>query len=395
MSAVVVLADESAMARSSTPYRPPAALRAGLHTVTALLWVSTSLLVALHDAWSPPRAVGFGLLVLFAVLYALSALLDRSRLQGLPGLALLLAEACCVLAAFALLRRDPIPTLLSVVAAQAVYRWRGRTLWLPLALMSAALYAVYLGFLDPLRALVPTLLYGSLQCFAVLLVSTQLRAEQARVALADSNAALRAMQALLEETVRDRERLRIARDLHDVMGHKLTALQINVQVLQQRADTLAASPELERVAQLSRELLTDTRALVRQTGEASGLSLADALRGLTAAFPRSLVEVRADPELRVRSGESAQLLLRAAQEGVTNALRHGHAQHVQIELTMLGGELALRVLDDGRGLAGAAQGFGITQLRERAQALGGSVYLQPLPGSGVELVVRIPEGSAA
>lgn len=372
------------------------AMRLRLHGITALLWLSVALIVTLHvqrvpQPWSASESVGFLLLVGFAIVYAAAAFLPARQREGLIGNLLLWGEATCVLGAFSLMQRDPIPALLGVVAAQMGYRWEGRRLWFALGCLNAALYAVYLGFVDPVKALAPALLYASLQIFTIMLISTLLRGDRARAQLAEANGALLAMQALLEETVRDRERLRIARDLHDVMGHKLTALQINVQVLQQQAGAATPSAELERVAGLTRELLQETRAIVRQVGDASGIAMTDALRGLGSAFPDSVVEVVVDPELRVRNGEIAGLLLRGAQEGITNALRHGAAQHVRVELRQAGERYTLRVMDDGRGLHGHAAGFGLTQLRERLEARGGTLQVNGLPGRGVELIAEVTE----
>lgn len=378
----------------------PASLRRGLHLVTTLLWVSIVLTVALHvqrepRPWTNGEALGFQGLFLFAALYAVAALTQYPGRRRAWGGVLAVCEALTVLAAFALLQRDPIPALLTVVMAQLAYRWPMRRAVAFLVITNIALYAIYLGFLPPGKALAPLLLYVTMQVFSLMLIGAQIRSERDRAALAESNGALRAMQALLEETVRDRERLRMARDLHDVMGHKLTALRINVQVLQQHHATLQHVPELERVAQLSRELLADTRAIVRQSDGAAGIALQEALRGIAHSYPTATVDVAVDEALRVRDGEVAQLLLRVAQEGTTNAFRHGGAGHVQIELRGLGTSCRIRVIDDGAGLRGSPAGFGLGQLRERIEARGGRLGIVSLPGRGVELTAELRDGDTA
>jgi hypothetical protein len=186
-----------------TPPPPTSALRGGLHAITALLWCSVLLMVTLRlqrepGPWSTAETLGFQCLLAFAMLYALTAVIDRQALRGFWGSVLVLGEAVAVLAAFAWLHRDPIPALLTVVAAQLAYRWQMRPVLLILAIANAALYAIYLGIVDAGNAVAPLLLYGSMQVFAVLLIGTQMRAERDRADLAQSNGALRAMQALLD-----------------------------------------------------------------------------------------------------------------------------------------------------------------------------------------------------
>jgi signal transduction histidine kinase len=369
-------------------------LQRQLHAVTATLWLSVVTLVLVQQwrtgqPWSAAQLLGLLALAGFLLAYSLSARASR------PAVAPLLAlQAGCVLLAFLALPRHPIPALLTPVAAQLAQRWPGRRSLGPLLLLNVLLAAAMLLEVSPAVLLGPLLLYAAMQAFAALSMTAHARSEAARAEAESAHGALQALQSLLEETVRDRERLRMAQDLHDLLGHKLTALQVNVQVLQRDAARAGNAPlELARVATLAGELLDDTRALVRRSQAGAGIALDEALGALRLAFPESLLQVRVPQALRLQDGGLAHLLLRAAQEGISNAIRHGEATHVELELTQEGDRLRLTVLDNGCGTRGATEGFGLSQLRMRIQQRGGSLRVQDLPGGGTVLCAELQEAA--
>jgi signal transduction histidine kinase len=375
------------------------AIRPGLHLVTAMLVVSSgaySVIVwqARNNGDRAELAMALFGLAVFSLAYIGAVAIDRAPRRTPVWVALLIVEVLCILAAYASIRVGPIPALLGVVVGQMAFRWTLRHLIAPILAINAALFLINASYFPAANSWVPVMLYGSMQVFTLILIQALRRGELARAELVETHGTVLAMQRLLEETVRDRERLRIARDLHDVMGHKLTALQINVQVLQQQAPASSGSMELQRVAALSQELLADTRSLVKQLGITDGIAMTDALRALTLAFPSSVVEVKVEEGVHVPHGELAQLLLRVAQEGISNALRHGRAQRVRVELQHRGATLELRVLDDGEGVAaGTTPGFGLQQLRERLEEHGGSLILSNRSRRGAELLAQLPIAS--
>jgi signal transduction histidine kinase len=366
----------------------------GRDALTATLWAVVLMVVLTRlpsspASWSPHAWSGLGALAAFAVAYTALRWLVIRRRSARFRIVLVFAQLAAVLFAVERLQIEAVPVLLAPVAAQlaAVLELR---LALAVAITdSFVLWAIFAEFASWEQAAAPALLYFALQWFAVLMTTSTIRAENARDELARANAELRSIQAFLAETVRDRERLRIARDLHDVTGHKLAALQINLQVLQRQPGP--QSEVVERAAQLAAELLVDTRAIVRQMSDAAGLSLEESLTNLRNLLPESTIEVEVQQDLRVQHGEIARLLLRAAQEGVANALRHGGASRIRVSLQHLGQQYVLRVIDNGRGVHRAQAGFGLSQLRERVVELGGAARLRDTPGSGAELEVVLPE----
>ncbi|MFY8135950.1 MAG: sensor histidine kinase, partial [Aquimonas sp.] len=157
------------------------------------------------------------------------------------------------------------------------------------------------------------------QAFATLTGYYAGMSERARDHLAQVNAELLATQRLLEESARSGERLKLSRELHDVAGHKLTALKLNLARLQ-RDPALAAREEVAVSAQLADELLADIRSVVSALRQHDGLELDAALRALARPIAGTQIEVEVQEGLRVESVATAETLLRCAQEAITNAL---------------------------------------------------------------------------
>lgn len=186
-----------------------------------------------------------------------------------------------------------------------------------------------------------------------------------------ANQRLLRADAEIERLATIAERERIARDLHDLLGHTLSVIVLKSQLAARlvRVDPDRAAVEVEDVEKISREALDEVRAAVagyRIRG--LGAELDGARVALKAAGVE--VEVRADhTDLRP---EQESALAMALREAVTNVVRHAGAQHAAISITTDGTGVRLEVSDDGRGYAGLP-GFGITGMRERIAAVGGIV----------------------
>ena len=212
----------------------------------------------------------------------------------------------------------------------------------------------------------------------------QAREEQRRL-----NAELRATRALLAESSRMSERLRISRELHDLLGHHLTALSLNLEV----AGHLAEGKALDHVRQshtLAKLLLTDVREAVSEMREERGIDLTNALRVLVEGVPALNVALDLPDRLQIEDPERAQVLLRCAQEIITNCVRHAGASHLTLRLTQDETGIVLAAKDNGRGCEQAVPGNGLRGMRERLSAYGGQVDIITAPGQGFSLTVRIP-----
>ena len=172
------------------------------------------------------------------------------------------------------------------------------------------------------------------------------------------------------------EREEIGRDVHDLLGHSLTVLTLKAEVAHRlvRRDPEAAEHELAEIVELSRSALADVRATVTRlrvpdlAGQLEASRTAFAAADIAAVFSGQASDVPLPQR---------ELLAWALREGTTNVLRHAGATHVRIGLA----PGRVRVQDDGAGVAGHRPGNGLTGLRERVEAAGGTLVLtSPAPG---------------
>lgn len=212
----------------------------------------------------------------------------------------------------------------------------------------------------------------------------QARDEQRRL-----NAELRATRALLAESVRINERTRIARELHDLLGHHLTALSLNLEV----AGHLVQGKAQEHVGQahtLARLLLSDVRDAVSQIRETDRIDMAATLAPLARNVPGLRIELRMPEPFNLDDPERAHVLLRCTQEIVTNAVRHAQATHLSLDFHADARRVRLQARDDGRGAGHFALGNGLRGMRERLAAHGGTLKVDSAPGSGFALDIEMP-----
>ncbi|NSX05291.1 sensor histidine kinase [Cupriavidus gilardii] len=215
---------------------------------------------------------------------------------------------------------------------------------------------------------------------------------RARLHLAASHAELSGTQHLLASSVRASERTRIARELHDAMGHHLTALTLHLDL----AARLAGGKAGESVAvarDLARRLLGEVRAAVGAQRMPQPAGLREALTQLCAGLPGRRIELRMDDSAEPDDPVLAHVIFRCVQEAVSNAVRHGDAQQIRIDLCSRHGAVELRVGDNGIGAQAVQPGNGLRGMRERVEARGGTVHFHSRPGAGFHVHVSVPAGA--
>ncbi|AXA84254.1 sensor histidine kinase [Lysobacter oculi] len=371
---------------------------AGLFTwamVGAPLLYTTFVLNRGDGASSVPSIGPWGWLayIAFGALYfGLTLRMGRPHRRGVTDYFLMMLLLACSVAV-SHFSGSGLGGILMVVAA-TVLPW---TLPLPwgiglLALSQAAIAPILVMFqgFDWPSALLQSMIYVGFCAFSFItgLVArqqTEAREEQRRL-----NAELRATRALLAESVRVNERTRISRELHDLLGHHLTALSLNLEVAGHLTEGKAAG-HVRQAHTLAKLLLTDVREAVSQMREDSAaLHLASALKPLAENVPNMDIEMQVPDDLVLVDPERAHVLLRAVQEIITNAVRHSGASKLRIQLWRDAGMLLVDARDDGRGAEQLSPGNGLRGLSERLRHYQGSVLVDTAPGHGFTVQLRLP-----
>ena len=266
--------------------------------------------------------------------------------------------------------------------------------WL-IAAQFAVVPVFMLGLHFPLfEALMQSLLYAGISGFVFITSLIALQQSEAREEQRRLNAELRSTRALLAESARVNERTRISRELHDLLGHHLTALSLNLEV----AGHLSEGRVKEHVQQahtLARLLLTDVREAVSQLRDSGSIDLGAALRPLAENLPKLVIHMDIQQPLTVDDPERAHVLLRCAQEAITNAVRQANAHNLWLQAHSGGHRISLQVRDDGGGTDEFANGNGLQGMRERLRQLGGRLEIQTRAGDGFQLTMTLPAGATA
>jgi signal transduction histidine kinase len=206
------------------------------------------------------------------------------------------------------------------------------------------------------------------------------------------NSELRATRALLAESTRIAERMRIARELHDLIGHHLTALSLNLEVASHLSNE-AASVHVRKAQSTARLLLADVREAVSELRQDDAIDLTQALQSLIDGVPSLQVHLTTPPRFSVEDPRRAQVLLRCVQEIITNTAKHAGARNLWLTFAYDDENLlGLNARDDGRGTAAILPGNGLSGMRERLAEFGGNVSVESEAGKGFALHVCLPLG---
>jgi signal transduction histidine kinase len=270
-------------------------------------------------------------------------------------------------------------------------------------LVTATSFAVGISLSEGLIAVfLYGVLYSFIGAFAGALVRADATRRESQALLVELQAAHQQLQEYAlrtEEMAVVEERNRLAREMHDTIGHRLTVASVQLEAAQRLCPTDAerAASLVGTVREQVREALGELRATVatlRSPVEAD-LQLRSALRRLMEHFEAAtgLTIHRVLPDEMPPLPDAHRLALyRAAQEALTNVQKHAAASQVWLVLNIHDDMATLLVSDDGQGLtlSAGSEGFGLQGLRERAAQLGGDLHVEPRPGGGTQLSLRLP-----
>jgi two-component system sensor histidine kinase DesK len=230
-----------------------------------------------------------------------------------------------------------------------------------------------LGFITFLTVALGFTMLAFRRLIATVIELRSARAEVSRLAIAD-------------------ERLRISRDVHDILGHSLSVIALKAQVARRlmHSDPDAAAEAMGDVESVARESLAEVRAMV--TGYRQR-SLADELQGARDVLDAAGIAFAVTRDNFVPPAPVDSLLAWTVREGVTNVLRHSRAHHCEISLEASNGGFTVAIVDDGVGGVANAGGSGLHGLRERVGAAGGRVEAGPGDRGGFRLQAYVPHAA--
>ncbi len=373
------------------PYAVMPVLRDPL--AAALAEASPATLALAH--WATLSAYALGTAAFAAAFWAATGPTARRRAAGV---ALLLVQI--------LLGLSLEPDLLYIVAAELpfVLPRRAALAWLAAQMLVSAaargfplpkgteLVCTVVGITPPPDGVVEVWsLLGAIvwQGFAFVVGYMAVTERRQRAELAAAHAGLLATQQLLADSSRALERLRIARDIHDGLGHHLTALNLHLDLARRRAVGEAAE-SIGTARAIAQQLLAEVRATVGAERAARPIDLRQALQTLVSGIPGPHIEFVFAEGLEVSDPALAHAAFRGAQEAISNAIRHSEAKTIRVELAARAGRLAISVTDDGKGAHGIGPGNGLRGMRERIEELGGTLETESRPGSGFALRISLP-----
>ncbi len=291
---------------------------------------------------------------------------------------LLLCQALLTLAAFTVTDKQLLYILVIITAGQLAWafsRWQAITF---LVLLNLVIWFIMINtWQQPLQEIAQqSIMFLPFQLFAWSATSSTISEENARRTLEIKNAELAAAQAMLSQTIANGERLKLSRDLHDIVGHQLTALILNLEFASQTTEG-NAKQHIDDAKSLSKSLLTDIRDVVRQHREQNAIDLTQVIQQMLAALPSFEAQLTIDDTVHQASQNTLFTLLRITQEAITNVVKH--ASHLQMQISITNQEDGLTAIfvspTNTHTQLNKRVGSGLKGMQERAEQIGGSLHI--------------------
>jgi signal transduction histidine kinase len=277
--------------------------------------------------------------------------------------------------------------ILLVIAAGGLAQLRPLLAVTTLVAQCVGLLAIYVAAWPPAIAIAAATAYAAMQWILYSFARLAIVERERRVSLESAMRDLHATQAMLASTVRTAERSELARDLHDVVGHHLVALGLQLDAtLAQGGIEETARERISKARHLVRLVLTDVREVVSDLRAGNAVDLGAALGNLATDGPGPAVHVHVSESAPAMSSGMAEALLRCAQEALTNARKHADARTVTISLD----DARLAIVDDGCGIGAAPAGVGLASMRERCAAIGCELGVGNAESGGTKVEIRWP-----
>ncbi|CAH9053222.1 hypothetical protein PSECIP111951_02514 [Pseudoalteromonas holothuriae] len=225
--------------------------------------------------------------------------------------------------------------------------------------------------------------------FALVMTQRMISERSAKEALALTNAKLEATQQLLGSAAAQNERLRLARDLHDEMGHSLTSLIINLDIAR-RTCSDEQKTQIQACYEQAKQALGTTRIIVSDNRDDIGFDLVTCLIQLAKQTPRLVVNIDITQTIDHVPIDISQCILKCTQEAITNTLKHAPtASEINIALHRNNSDLLLTITDNGQVKGHINFGNGLTGMQERVTQVKGRLSIDKTI-QGLKITIRVP-----
>ena len=255
-------------------------------------------------------------------------------------------------------------------------------------LLSLAMTALLARGLPLRYAFQEMAIFCGFQGFAVITAYVARAEATLRRELAAANAELRSTQNLLAHSIRSGERLRISRELHDLIGHHLSALILNLEVARHIGEDWR--PHVFKAQDIARQLLADVRNVTKLLRGDQYADIRPMIEQIVADIPQIRIHLNLPEQMPLDDARLAQVMLRVVQEAVTNAIKHSECANLWVNVGRNGEMLEINAEDDGRGARQVRWGAGLTGMRERLEEIGGSLRVIADTGNGFRLQAWLP-----
>lgn len=227
------------------------------------------------------------------------------------------------------------------------------------------------------------------QAFAIVTAAIARREAASREDQARVNAELVSTRELLRESSKAGERIRIAHEFHDIIGHNLTAICLHLEAaLHHPSDQ--ARPILEKALGAAKNLLQEARTVVEGLHDGDPIDLRTALKSLRESVPRIALHIEIPDDLRITDGARSHAILRCVQELTTNTLKHSEAGNLWVRIYLERGAIEIEAYDDGSKAQDPKPGIGILAMRQRLEQLGGGLAIDTPRRDGFRVKAWLP-----
>ncbi|WP_395340663.1 sensor histidine kinase [Ningiella sp. W23] len=254
--------------------------------------------------------------------------------------------------------------------------------------LSLPLYFVFTFYWGNDAMFLSAMLFWTFNVFAIVMVSATLNEKRERESSEEANRQLVSTQALLAEASKQSERVRIARNIHDLLGHHLTALTINLQIAQHKSSG-EVKENIEQCHALAKLLLSDVREAVSDIRDKSQVDLRSAINSIAEQLPALNIDLTLDEDLLIDDIQIADAIVRCIQESVTNTLKHSRASKLSVTIRQTKAKIKMNIQSDGDMPKELKLGNGLKGMQERIELLKGSIEFA-MDSRSLNTYVQIP-----